>query len=501
MPIVAMPDGAQVSFPDDMPADQIRSMIVQKFPDAAQTAQPSAQPSSYMDALKAIPRSALAGILDATSGPPVPDSPVPIAPELMQGAGPQMKALEDMGGPSYQAQTPLGKIVAGGVRTATNPLSYVGPGGPALKAVGALLSGAGGEAAGLATEGTPYEIPARIAGGLAGGFAGVKTLGASAEKAAIPTAPELKASEDTLYTAARNSGLEVAPAKLADKAAQWEQLLTTSPKYAFTRGEKSAPGTLGILDELQNPPEGAATTASNLDTIRRQINNIAGETKDFKPTPDAKAAMVLKREFDSYLENMPADHVVAGNPESYVSAIKEANDTHAALSRLTTADARLQKSENQTNRQIAGSLDARIKANIGSLLDNPKSLRGYNQAEKDQIQLINDGTLTSNVMRQLGRGGAGVVPIMAQAAAGGPLAAATGGASILPQLGLMGALYGARKGAERMTVSRANELADMLAKRSPLYQQRLKALPPTYLGGNNAQLARGAFGGLLGGLR
>lgn len=30
-----MPDGAQVSFPDDMPAEQIKSMILQKFPDAA----------------------------------------------------------------------------------------------------------------------------------------------------------------------------------------------------------------------------------------------------------------------------------------------------------------------------------------------------------------------------------------------------------------------------------------------------------------------------------
>lgn len=35
MPIVAMPDGAQVQFPDDMPAEQIRGLIAQKFPDAA----------------------------------------------------------------------------------------------------------------------------------------------------------------------------------------------------------------------------------------------------------------------------------------------------------------------------------------------------------------------------------------------------------------------------------------------------------------------------------
>lgn len=35
MPIVKMPDGTKVQFPDDMPADQIRSMITSKFPELA----------------------------------------------------------------------------------------------------------------------------------------------------------------------------------------------------------------------------------------------------------------------------------------------------------------------------------------------------------------------------------------------------------------------------------------------------------------------------------
>jgi hypothetical protein len=37
MPIVQMPDGAHVQFPDNMPPDQIRSLILQKFPDAAKS--------------------------------------------------------------------------------------------------------------------------------------------------------------------------------------------------------------------------------------------------------------------------------------------------------------------------------------------------------------------------------------------------------------------------------------------------------------------------------
>jgi hypothetical protein len=38
MPVVKMPDGAQVQFPDGMPDAQIRDMIASKFPEVAQQA-------------------------------------------------------------------------------------------------------------------------------------------------------------------------------------------------------------------------------------------------------------------------------------------------------------------------------------------------------------------------------------------------------------------------------------------------------------------------------
>ena len=45
MPIVKMPDGTQVRFPDDMPREQIRDMIASKFPEVAkQAARPQANP-------------------------------------------------------------------------------------------------------------------------------------------------------------------------------------------------------------------------------------------------------------------------------------------------------------------------------------------------------------------------------------------------------------------------------------------------------------------------
>lgn len=53
MPIVAMPDGTQVSFPDDMPAEQIKGMIASKFPDAVPKPAMSAADIG-MDALQSL---------------------------------------------------------------------------------------------------------------------------------------------------------------------------------------------------------------------------------------------------------------------------------------------------------------------------------------------------------------------------------------------------------------------------------------------------------------
>lgn len=74
MPIVAMPDGTQVQFPDEMPKEQIRGLILQKFPDAGgqQQAAPApaggdTQPSpAFMDALAQIRARAPGAVSEAS---------------------------------------------------------------------------------------------------------------------------------------------------------------------------------------------------------------------------------------------------------------------------------------------------------------------------------------------------------------------------------------------------------------------------------------------------
>lgn len=70
MPQVKMPDGVVVSFPDDMPAEQIRSLIASKFPEAVPQSQP-AQAATDVSTVEDMARSGATGLrqgLEGTAG-------------------------------------------------------------------------------------------------------------------------------------------------------------------------------------------------------------------------------------------------------------------------------------------------------------------------------------------------------------------------------------------------------------------------------------------------
>lgn len=437
--------------------------------------------ASALDFAKSIPRGLITGLTSAPNPSMVPG----LEQEQEAVAPTRQAATETLKAPTYAPQGAAGRVGEAIGEGLGNPISYLGPGGVALKVGGAALSSAASEGGRQAAEGTAFERPAAIAGALAGGMTAGKVLGPGAPKAAVPTWQELKKIGDAGYKQARSSGLEVKPDAVSSWATKVEQELI-GPDYGFTGGRGGvAPKTFRALETLQNVPQGSVVTASNLDAIRKNLGRIAGETQPAKvpggmaePTSDAAAATIALQRLGDFSENLPQSSVVAGNAADYVREIKQANANWGAFKRTRDFDARLTKAENATDRQVAGSLDSQIKIKAGQLLDNPQKLKGLTPQEQAQLQLINSGNWYSNLLRQAGRGGAGVIPIMAQLTAAVPLAAATGGASIIPQATLAASLYGARKGSEAMTKSRAKTLAEMLAKRSPEYERRVSDLPP-----------------------
>lgn len=440
------------------------------------------EPQGFManaaDFFKSIPRGLIGGLTSAPnpSMVPTPEEDAAVAPV-------RERAIH-----ALQAQTPAPQGRAGQFGHAVgeglgNPLSYMGPGSLALKTGGAVLSALGGEGGRQAAEGTPFEKPAQIGGAVLGGVTASKALGPGTPKAAIPSHSELFTEAKAGYKAARASGLEVDPQGVSGWATRIEQELL-GPDHGFTGGAQGvAPKTLGVLGTLQTPPSGAVVTASNIDALRKNLGRIAQETQPAqgglaKPTPDAAAASIALQRLNEFVEGDLRRFVVGGDPESYVRQVQKANANWGAGERTRDFDARLTKAERATDRQVAGSLDSQIKIKAGQLLDNPVKTRGLTPEEFQQLELINSGDWKSNTLRQVGRGGAGVVPLMAQAAAapgifmaGGPFASAV-------QALAAAGMYGARKGSEAMTKSRAEKLAEMLAKRSPLYEDRVRNLPP-----------------------
>lgn len=387
----------------------------------------------------------------------------------------QKEIVEPVTGEFYKPKTTAGGYSQSVGEALGNPLSYVGPGGLALKVGGAATSAVGAETGKQLTKGTDYEGAGQLAGALIGGGVAAKTLAPKIERAVVPTAEELKAAATKGYDAARNSGVELDPGKFGTFAAGLQNELTSGPKYAFTGGSAgTAPKTIAAIESLQSAPAGGKVLAPNLDSLRIHLNNIAGETNGFKPTADAKAAMVAKSRLAEYLENVPTDHIVAGKAEDYIRNTKQANGNYAAASRADTIGQKFQRAENNAEGGIATAIDNQQKSQVRTILKDSKAQRGFSADEVGAMKDLNKGTLLGNTLRQLGRGGTGVIPMMLQAGTLG----ATGGASLVPQAALAAALYASKKTAEGLTRRQATKLDEMIRMRSPEYEARKAAMPP-----------------------
>ncbi len=479
------PDGKSytVSGPDGATPEQAFGILQKQI---GAPSGPQGVVANAADLAKSVPRGVLSGISGALSatgqaeqlqmGQPV-DVP---SPEATTGV-----LEKNITGDLHKPEGRYGRVGAAIGESLGSPLSYIGPGGLPLKIGGAILSGAGSEAAGQAAEGTKYETPARLAGALAGGVGAAKALGPAIERAAVPTMAELRASAERGYDMATASGLELHPQGVASVASQIEQDLVNT--HAHTGGQYgTAPKTLDVLETLQNPPAGATITAANLSTVRKNLGRIAGETNEGRPTPDAHAASVALEHLRNYTENIPPAHVMAGDPAAYVAAIRQANGDYAAAMRSRTIDTKLTRAENNAAGGIHTSPDNQIKSQLRQILNNPKQQRGFSAEELAAMQGVNRGTVTSNSLRQVGRAGAGVVPMMAHALT----AVGTGGASIPASLGIGIPLYAARKIAESLTRRQANRLDEMIRRRSPEFEARAARVPPMDRKPNIAAIAR-----------
>ena len=368
------------------------------------------------------------------------------------------------------------RMVASGASGVTDPISYLGPGSMGLKTLGAVGSGALGEV-GQDVAGTP----GRVGASLLGGMGAAKTVGPRAVEAAIPTAAEYKTAAKAGYKDAAESGLKVTPQSVANVAENAKQEL-------FREGFDPEGKVYRLLDAAQRGPE--AVSSQTLDVINKRLKRMAKEIQmgqsGPEPTENAAASVLALKHFREFGENIPESAVVAGSPQAYKMALGEANQNYTAYKQIQDAENRTRAAVTNTEGGIDVRLDKQLKAQFRPILKSDAKQRGLTEEQVDAINQLNRGTAASNTLGQIGRF-SGLSPV--------------GAALNFHALGPMGLLTGlgaaaARKGSESLSRAQAKKIADLAAKRGPLYQQRVSNLPTVDTSPNQAQLLRSAILGL-----
>ena len=330
--------------------------------------------------------------------------------------------------------------------------------------------------------------PAARAGEAAIPGVGTNVAKVPAAEVPVPTRPELKTSYNARYEAARDSGLSLDSRGVGSFGTVAQQKRIDE---GFSGGRYgTAPKTMDVLDALQSGK--GTVSASGLDAIRKRLGKIARETNDGKPTEDAAAATATLQDFRTYTESIPPSHILAGDPEAYLSNTKLANQDYMAAQQLRDAENRTNAAKTNYEGSIAARLDNQLKAQFRPILKSEAKQRGLTEEQVAAVDSLNKGSLTQQAASQLGRFTPfSPVGFALHAASALPAALATGGGSIIPQVAAGLFLHGARKLGEGLAMKQAKTIADLAAKRSALFDQRMAERPSIVPGLNrNASLLR-----------
>lgn len=355
MPVVNMPDGTPVNFPDDMPSDQIRGMILQKFPNAERQARMSgyqdkirARMSGLPDALKSKTAANIAsegmGALDPVLGAnSLLDKGVYGLGQLVTSAGGLYpnKVSNWMGEAAHSGEKVSDSINANlqGLRAESgqsgfDPFRLAGniasPVNAAFPAPTSLLDAAATGGAFGAIQPTsegqsslqPVANAAMGAGGGAAGYGlskmltgGAKALGIGVPQEDVPSVAALKSAAGDKYSQAENQGVIISKdsfqnmgqdlkAKLADEAID----PTNEPK-AFAALNR----VLGTDDNV---------TLKGVDKLRRgAMNAMDGATKS-----DKRLSRMIIDHIDDYVDNLQPQDLVGGVAKSRAAPFPPAAD-------------------------------------------------------------------------------------------------------------------------------------------------------------------------------
>jgi hypothetical protein len=497
MPVLRMPDGKQVRFPDEMSKDEIKGIIYKKFPELAP--KPEKQLSAgetATDALigagsgiakaavdtAALPAEAADGVnwLAKKAGVEgyLPDSAnVPFLGPMVAASRTGKKYLENNQGFAKHVNAYTGykpKSTTGKYAKTTGEFSagLLGGKGGMLTRAGkyVLAPGLASETAGQLTEGTPIEGAARAIGGLGGMATGAGLLNKAGEAAfrrGLPTRASFQKSGTDAYEAAKKANVIIRNSSIQKMKADLSQHLDDLGFLPGSEQKASA-----VLDDVYRQLEGTNSkvlagrgaqtgfgqkpfTLSDFDKVGSRI---AKKIKDLSPTDkgDRRVLWAAKHFIDDYATNLTTKDVMAGDIKGGLKALKDAKKYWSQKSKLELLD-QMEETAEDTGKSLytrGGVEHGTRREFLKFLRKDPNKRQRLNKQELQAFKKVSRGTTAANLARGVGKhlGGFGLLP----GAAGG---AYLGGMSIG---GPLGALAGMG-----VTVG-GSALGRLLAKRSTL---------------------------------
>lgn len=376
------------------------------------------------------------------------------------GGDAMRQRAEAMTGPLYKSQ--------GGIEETARTVGSFLPGligGPASLGVKlgtrVALPAVASEGAKALAEGTGYEQYAGIAGalgGLAGGM-GIERAMSGARVAARPSRADIGTRTDDLYARPELKNVQIAPNPVGQFVDDLKVKIDKDVAADF-----DAERTFKMLDKLKS---NTAVSVDDLDRVRKRLSEYAGEMNtNFKPTPNARAAMTARKEIDDFLANLQQPQLLAGDAQAASGILKEARATAQQGMKMDKVARWVRDAEiDAAKSHSGGNLENVIYQKIATALKNPqKHLGGWSKDEVGALKRVMPN-LAESILRRGGKllGGGGGLGQLASGSAGGAMFGFPGMVA-LPAIGM-----GMNKAGSAIASRKLKNVTDVIASNAPMY--------------------------------
>lgn len=387
-----MPNGDVVAFPDDMPREQIKGMIAQKFPDVAKGA--SAAPDTFDTVSDQALQGATFGLgnraqagLAALVASGINGKSIPENYETARNVGTQRLSEEMAQNPKTAIAANIGGALAtGGLASGTKVGAAAGnllrSGGTAARiGKGAVAGGVSGALYGAGTAGYDKSLEGAKSGAISGALVGgaipaagavagdIYQTGKNALTGAFAKSPEavqdaaatLKGAAGGLYDQMRNMGATF-------KTSATQGFLLPDIDKAISKNNfipALNPKTTAIIDDLKQKASAGNLGLDELDQYRRLLGRVGG-------SEDGVSASAAKKAIDDFVNNANASHLANGN-QSAISLLNQGRKQYAQASKFETVSDILAKADGDANK---------IKSGLKRfLVNNNNAPAGWSNAE------------------------------------------------------------------------------------------------------------------------